>query len=90
MPGESRITVAALRNYYQEEIETAIRQMKIEGGTLDDCIAELKILADFVRSRADALGDAWPNLLNDTYYAIWEQRKNEIGAAGAPGCKSDQ
>jgi hypothetical protein len=46
-----------------------IRQMKIQGGTLDDCIAELKILANFVQSQADALTDAWPNLLKDTVYA---------------------
>jgi hypothetical protein len=29
---------------YQQEIETMIRQMKIEGGTLDECVAELKLL----------------------------------------------
>ena len=83
MASESRITVAAHRKYHQEEIETMIRQMKIDGGTLDDCIAELNILADFVRSQADALRDAWPDLLKDTYYEIWKQRKNETGTAGA-------
>ena len=60
-----------------------IRQMKIEGGTLEDCIAELNILADFLHSQANTLTDAWPDLLKDTYYEIWEQRKNETGTAGA-------
>jgi hypothetical protein len=41
MASKSRIPVATIRKYYQEEIEAAIRQMKIRGGTLDDCIAEL-------------------------------------------------
>ena len=69
MASESRILVSGFRKYYQEEIEAMIRMMKIEGGTLDDCIAELRILADFVRSQADSLTDAWPDLLKDTVYA---------------------
>lgn len=64
--GGNRTYVAAQCKYHQEEIETMIRQMKVERGTLDDCITELNILADFVRSQADALTDAWPNLLKDT------------------------
>jgi hypothetical protein len=43
--------------------------MKIEGGTLEDCNAELKILANFVRPQADELTDAWPDLLKDIVYA---------------------
>ena len=56
-------------SHYEGEIEAMIRQIKIDGGTLDDCIAELRILADFVQSQADALTDAWPSLLKDTVYA---------------------
>jgi hypothetical protein len=84
MASESRITVAGFRKYYQGEIETMIRQMKIEGGTLDDCIAELNILADFIHSQADALTDAWPTLLKDTACEQWEQRQNEAGITGVP------
>jgi hypothetical protein len=40
-----------------------IRQMKIDGGTLEDCVAELRILADFVRSQADKVESEWPSLL---------------------------
>lgn len=89
MTSERRITVATIRKYYQEEIETAIRQMKIRGGTLDDCIAELNILADFIRSQADALTDAWPTLLKDTACEQWEQRQNEAGITGVPMGESD-
>jgi len=35
MTSENRKYVAAQRRYHQEEIKTMIRQMKIEGGTLD-------------------------------------------------------
>ncbi len=74
MTTESRQYVAALRVYYEEEIEKWVRLMKIEGGTLDDCIAELHLLADFVRAKATGLADAWPELLHDTYY---ERKKLE-------------
>jgi hypothetical protein len=33
-----------------------IRQMKIEGGTLEDCSRELHLLADFVRAQAAGCG----------------------------------
>jgi len=90
MASEGRITVvAAFRKYYQEEIESMIRQMKIEGGTLDDCIAELNILADFIHSQADELTDAWPTLLKDTACEEWEQKQNEAGITGVPMGKSD-
>ena len=90
MASESRITVAAaFRQYYQDELESMIRQMKIEGGTLEDCIAELNILADFLHSQADGLTDAWPTLLKDTACEEWEQRQNEAGITGVPMGKSD-
>ena len=82
MPSESRKSVAALRHYYEKEIEAMVRQMKVEGGTMEDCIAELRLLAEFVRSQADALTDAWPSLLQETSYEDWERGQNEIGAAG--------
>jgi hypothetical protein len=59
-----------------EELETMVRQMKIEGGTLEDCIAELRLLADFVHSQADGLRDAWPTSLRGTYYEEWERSQN--------------
>jgi hypothetical protein len=65
--------VAAHRIYYQEEIESMIRLMKIEGGSLDDCEAELRLLADFVRFQADNLRDAWRDLLKGTFHEIGEQ-----------------
>jgi hypothetical protein len=90
MASKTRITVAAaFRKYYQEEIESMIRQMKIEGGTRDDCIAELNILAGFIRSQADGLTDAWPTLLKDTACDEWEKRQNEAGITGLPMGKSD-
>jgi hypothetical protein len=81
---ENRKYVAGHRKYYQEEIESTVRQMKIEGGTLDDCVAELNILADFIRSHATALRDAWPNLLKGTACEQWERRQNETGTSGVP------
>ena len=89
MANESRNAAAALRKYYQEELESMIRQMKIEGGTLDDCIAELNILADFVRSQVAIIRDAWPTLLKDTACEEWEQRQNESGTTGVPMRKSE-
>jgi hypothetical protein len=50
MASEKRRYVSGLRKCYEDEIEGTIRQMKIEGGTVDDCIAELNLLAGFVRS----------------------------------------
>ena len=41
MSSENRELIAGLRRYYEEEIEMMVRQMKIEGGTLFDCVAEL-------------------------------------------------
>ncbi len=63
---ESKHVPKALRVYYEEEIEGMIRQMKIEGGSLEDCTRELHLLADFVRAQADGLAEAWPELLRDT------------------------
>ena len=81
MANEKRAYVAGHRKFYEDEIEVMIRQMKIEGGTLDDCIAELNLLADFVRCQADGLKVVWPTLLKDTYYEEWERNKNEADAA---------
>ena len=59
-----------------------IRQMKIEGGSLEDCTRELHLLADFVLAQADGLREAWPELLRDTVY---ERRRNgEPPLAGWP------
>jgi hypothetical protein len=73
MTMDNRRLTEALRVYYEEEIEGMIRQMKIEGGSLEDCTRELHLLADFVRVQANGLAEAWPELLRDTVY---EHRKN--------------
>ncbi|MGA2047170.1 MAG: hypothetical protein ABSG96_05730 [Terracidiphilus sp.] len=89
MASENLEYVAGHCKYYQDEIENTIRLMKIEGGTLDDCIAELNILADFIYAQADALRDAWPNLLKDTVCEQWEQRQSENRTSGVPMRNSD-
>ena len=66
MASDKRHYVAGIRKYYEDEIEGAIRQMKIEGGTLDDCVDELNLLADFVHSKANGLKVEWSTLLMDT------------------------
>ena len=66
-----------------------IQQMKVEGGALDDCVAELILLAAFVHSQADGLETAWPNLLEGTGYEDWEKSHNESGAANAQLHQSD-
>jgi hypothetical protein len=76
MAGEKRPMIAGHRKYYEDEIEGMIRQMKIEGGTLDDCVTELRLLANFVRLQAEGLKDLWPNLLQGTYYESREQEQN--------------
>ena len=81
MASDSRKYIAGIRKYYQQEIETMIRQMKIEGGTLDECVAELKLLAEFIRSQADVLEDGWANLRHGTCYETLEQGEDETGAA---------
>ncbi|MFZ0393058.1 MAG: hypothetical protein WCF17_15745 [Terracidiphilus sp.] len=67
MPSDNQKLIAGLRRHYGEEIESMIRQMKIDGGALEDCIAALRLLAEFVLSQADGLSYAWPSLLKDTY-----------------------
>jgi hypothetical protein len=57
-----------------------IRQMKIEGGSLEDCTRELHLPADFVRAQAEGLGEAWPELLSDTYFEIWKKRRESPDA----------
>ena len=56
MTMDSRQFTEAHRVYYEEEIEGMIRQMKIEGGTLEDCTRKLHLLADFVRAQAAGCG----------------------------------
>jgi hypothetical protein len=81
MASDKRRYVAGIRKYYEDEIDGAIRQMKIEGGTLDDCVDELNLLADFFRSKANGLKDEWPTLLMGTWYEEWKQKQNEADAA---------
>ena len=80
MKMDSHQITAALRVYYEKEIEEMIRLMKIEGGSLQDCTRELHLLADFVRAQAEGLGTAWPELLRDTGY---EERMKRVESADA-------
>jgi hypothetical protein len=41
MAGEKRTLSAGIREDYEEEIEDMIRQVKIDGGSLDGCVAKL-------------------------------------------------
>jgi hypothetical protein len=82
MASESRTNVSGLRKYYQEEIESMIRLMKIEGRTPEDSIADMSILADLVRSQADSFRDAWPELPKDTYYTRSISVRGDIGRKG--------
>jgi hypothetical protein len=75
MTMNSQQLTEAHRVYYEEEIERMICRMKIEGGTLEDCARELHLLTDFVRAQADGLREAWPTLLDDTYYEIRKKRR---------------
>ena len=84
MSAETRIYVAAHRPIYEEKIESWVRLMKIEGAQLEDLVAELNILADFVRAQADGLAEAWPTLLDDTIYMM-HQRGESIGGKTADG-----
>ena len=77
----SRQYIAGLRKFHQEEIETIIRQMKIGGGTLDDCVDELNLLSEFVESQANTLKDRWPNLLQGTSHQSGGQGLVEVFAA---------
>ncbi len=80
MTMDSRQLTEAHRVYYEEEIERMTCRMKIEGGTLEDCTRELRLLADFVRAQAEGLAAAWPELLSDTYYEIWKKRRKSADA----------
>jgi hypothetical protein len=72
MESKSRNKVAAIRIYVEQELTTTIRQMLIEGGTVDDVEAELHILADYVRGQADTLRARWPDLMKGT---VWEEHQ---------------
>jgi hypothetical protein len=70
---ETRRATAAMRSYMEKEIESSVRQMRIEGATLEDCEAELQLLADFVRGKADGLRAAWPELMKGTSWELNQQ-----------------
>lgn len=53
-------------DYAQDEIETMIRQLRIERADLAVVIVELRRLADFVSAQADNLSTTWPDLLDGT------------------------
>jgi hypothetical protein len=59
----------------EQEIESVVRQLRIDGATLEDCEAELHLLADFVRAQADGLRAAWPELMKGTAWELKQQRR---------------
>ena|ERR1700694_4879819 len=67
---------AGTRVYIEQEIESAVRQLRIDGATLEDCEAELHLLADFVRARADGLRVAWPELMRNTVWELHQQGRS--------------
>jgi len=73
MSPQSTRRAAATRVYIEQEIESAVRQLKIDGVTLEDCEAELHLLADFVRAQADGLRAAWPELMKGTVSELNQQ-----------------
>src|ERR1035437_6594178 len=68
---DTRRIASAVRIYMERAVEEAVGQMKYDGATLEDCEAELQVLADFVRVQVDGLRAAWPELLEADDYADW-------------------
>jgi hypothetical protein len=60
---DTRRIASAVRIYMERAIEEAVRLMKYEGATLEDCEAELRVLADFVRVQVVGLRAARQELL---------------------------
>lgn len=59
-------TAKALRVYYQDELEGAIKQMKLGGATLEQVVVELDVLAEWLRKQAAELPVRWGTLLTGT------------------------
>ena len=53
-------------NYAQGEIETMIRQLRIEGADVAVVVVELRRLADSVSAQADNLPFTWRDLVRGT------------------------
>ena len=64
MSTENRNSASGLRVFYQDELDEGIRQMKLDGATLEDCVAELHILADWLHKQAEGLPAAWETLID--------------------------
>lgn len=82
---DTRRQAAAVRIYTEREIEESIRQMKLDGATLEDCEAELQVLSDFVRALADGLRAAWPDLLEGTFFEQWTRHQTAAKTLEAMG-----
>lgn len=76
MMTETRGAAAAVRFCMEKEIESTIRQMRIDGATVEDCEAELDLPADFVRAHADGLRTAWPEPMKDTGWELKQQKRS--------------
>jgi hypothetical protein len=57
-------------DYAQGEIETMIRQLRIEGADVAVVVVELRRLADFVSAQADNLPFTWPDLVTRILLSI--------------------
>jgi hypothetical protein len=66
MAMDTRQAAAAVRIFLQQGIDEGIMQMRLDGGMLEDCEAELHLLADFVRAQAHGLRATWPDMMRDT------------------------
>ena len=64
----------AHRIYYQNELDNMIRQMQIDGASVENCEAELRLLADFIRAKADLLKSE--AILDEL---VEEAQKNDMG-----------
>jgi hypothetical protein len=66
----TRVIASSVRQFMEEEIKGTVRQMRINGATLDDIEAELFILADSVRAQAEGLRAEWPDMMRDTIWGL--------------------
>jgi hypothetical protein len=66
MAMDTRQSAKAVRIFLQQGIDEGIMQMRLDGGTLEDCEAELHLLADSVRAQANSLRATWPDMMRDT------------------------
>ena len=74
----------AFRIYCQGELESMVRQMRDEGASIEDCEAELRVLADFVQAKADSLKSE--AILDEL---VEDAQKNDMGYSPKAGSDGD-